>query len=339
MKAVITVGDGTVRLVDVPQPTLELPDDAIVQVTAAAICGTDLHFVKDPVVPATTTLGHEFIGIVREVGDGVRHLAPGDRVLSKMFVACGRCKACRTANQPRCSEYQLFGGGALSGGQAEFVRVPRADFTLSPIGDEVRDADALAMTDILPTAWEALERVSMSGGDTLTIVGGGPVGLLTAQLALARGASQVYVVDLDDKRLARVAGIGAVPIDGRNGAAQRILELTGGIGTNAAIDAAGSAPALATALGSVALGGAVGLVGVLLGGPIPIDAVSIFRRQVDVVPITGNPYASNDALSAMIVSQRIAPGDVFDHEAPLAKAEETYASFIARDFVKAILRP
>jgi alcohol dehydrogenase len=338
MQAVITHGDGTVKLIDAPVPTIQHQDDVIVTVTGAAICGTDLHFVKAPFIPATTTLGHEFVGIVQDVGEGVSHVSPGDRVLSKMFVACGRCKACRTANQPRCTEYQLFGGGALHGGQAELVRVPRADSTLTVIGDEIRDADALVMTDILPTAWEALERVSLAAGATLTVVGGGPVGLLTAQLALARGAAQVYVVDLDNKRLARAADIGAVPVDGRTEAAERILELTGGLGTDAAIDAVGSAPALSTAMACVAFGGTVGLVGVLLG-EFPLSAGNIFGRQIDIVPVTGNPYVSNDQLGSMIASHRIAPGDVFDHEAPLADAEQAYEQFMARGFVKAILRP
>jgi alcohol dehydrogenase len=339
MHAVVTRGDGTVNLIETPRPSIEHPEDAIVKVAAAAICGTDLHFVRHPFLPPTAPLGHEFLGTVVELGGSVRHLTPGERVLSKMFVACGRCRACRTGNQPRCPEYQLFGGGVLAGGQAEYVRVPRADFTLSSIGDEMSDSDALVLTDILPTAWEALERVSFQSGSTLAVVGGGPVGLLIAQLAKARGAAEVFVVDLDEKRLARAGEVGAVPIDGRGEAAERILELTGGLGTDAAVDAVGSMPAVATAMASVARGGTVGLVGVLLHGDLPLTAGNLWGRQVTVVPVTGNPYTANDALGAMIASGQISPGDVVDHEAPLEEAEQAYAAFMSRQVVKAILRP
>ncbi|MEV4859770.1 alcohol dehydrogenase catalytic domain-containing protein [Streptomyces ossamyceticus] len=116
MLAVVTQGNGTVEVTDAPKPTVVEPDDVIVKVTAAAVCGTDLHFVRHPFLPPTLTLGHEFIGTVVETGPQVHQVSEGQRVLSKMFVACGRCKPCRTANQPRCAEYRLFGGGILDGG-------------------------------------------------------------------------------------------------------------------------------------------------------------------------------------------------------------------------------
>jgi 2-desacetyl-2-hydroxyethyl bacteriochlorophyllide A dehydrogenase len=339
MLAVVTQGNGAVEVTDAPKPTVVEPDDVIVKVTAAAVCGTDLHFVRHPFLPPALTLGHEFIGTVVETGTQVHHVTEGQRVLSKMFVACGRCKPCRTANQPRCAEYRLFGGGILDGGQAEYVRVPRADFTLSELDASVSDQDALVLTDILPTAWEALVKTGFQSGATVGVVGSGPVGLLIAQLALARGAAAVYLVDLDQRRLKQAEKLGAVPVPGGEGAAERVLELTGGNGVDVAIDAVGAIPAISTALACVALGGTVGLVGVLLDGDLPVTAQNLFGRQVTIVPVTGNPYAANDNLTTMITAGRIQPGIVIDHEAPLSAAAETYRSFMARDFVKTILRP
>jgi 2-desacetyl-2-hydroxyethyl bacteriochlorophyllide A dehydrogenase len=339
MLAVTTSGNGSVEVREMPRPTIQDPGDAVLKVTAAAICGTDVHFVKQPFLPPDMTLGHEFIGTVVETAPDVHHVSVGDRVLSKMFVACGRCHACRTARQNRCERYQLFGGGVLHGGQAEYVRVPHADLTLTSLDDSVSDYDALVLTDILPTAWDALDRPGFQSGQTVAVVGGGPVGLLIAQLALARGAGKVYVLDLDDRRLKRAESLGAIPVQGGEGASRRLLELTGGRGVDLALDAVGAVPALETAMGSVAFGGSVGLVGVLLAGNLPFTAQNLFLRQVTVVPITGNPYVANDYLSALISSKRIAPGQVIDHEASLTDAVETYQGFIARDIVKAVLRP
>src|SRR5689334_18507764 len=148
MLAVTTNGDGSVQLSDVERPELTDPHDALVRVNAAAICGTDLHFVRQPLLPPGSTLGHEFVGMVEEVGSAVRHIAPRQRVLSKMFVACGVCRACRPGRPPQCVEYQLFGGGQLGGGQAGYIRVPRADTTLTVLDGGTSDESALTLTDI-----------------------------------------------------------------------------------------------------------------------------------------------------------------------------------------------
>jgi alcohol dehydrogenase len=339
MLAVTTRGDGSVELTDVPRPTIEASDDVIVRVTAAAICGTDLHFVRRPLLPPGATLGHEFLGVVDEVGPEVEHFSVGQRVLSKMFVSCGRCRACRTGNQPRCPGYQLFGGGVLGGGQAGYVRVPRADRTLSLLEESVSDAEALTLTDILPTAWEALERARFTSGETLSIIGSGPVGLLVAQVALARGAAQVYVVDFDETRLARAGDLGATPVMGGASAVEDVLRATGGRGVDIAVDAVGSVAAIETAQQVVAAGGSLALVGVVAQGDLGLKAEQIWTRHIDVLPVTGNPYTSNDLLEAMIRAGRIDPGSVIDHEAPLSAAVETYAAFADRQFTKAILRP
>lgn len=339
MLAVITHGDGSVRLEDVPRPTLVEPDDVVVKVTAAAVCGTDLHFVRHPMLPPGSALGHEFVGVVEEVGPSVRDFVEGQRVLSKMFVACGRCRACRSARQPQCERYQLFGGGELGGGQAEYVRVPRADTTLTSLADDTSDAAALTLTDILPTAWESLRRTSLSGGDTVAVVGSGPVGLLITQLSLAMGAAAVYVVDLDSTRLERAARLGAIPVLGGPDAAEEIVRVNRGQGVDIAFDAVGSAAAVGTAERALATGGSLGLVGVIAQGDLGLHAEQTWVRQLSILPVTGNPYVSSDPLATLIGAGRIDPGVVVDHEASLSAAVETYAAFGAREFVKPMLRP
>jgi alcohol dehydrogenase len=338
MLAVTTHGDGSVQLSDVERPELRDPHDALVRVTAAAICGTDLHFVNHPLLPPGSTLGHEFVGVVEEVGSVVRGIAPGQRALSKMFVACGRCRACLAGRQPQCVEYQLFGGGQLGGGQAEYVRVPRADTTLTVVDEDTSDASALTLTDILPTAWEALRRTGFRAGDTVAVIGSGPVGLLITQLALATGAADVYAVDFDDSRLERAARMGAVPVPGGPDAADEIARLNGRR-VDIAFDAVGSPSAVGTAERALASGGSLGLVGVMVQGDLGLSAEHTWARHLTVFPVTGNPYVAIDPLVSLIDAGRIDPGCVVDHGAPLSAAVETYAAFQARQFTKAVLRP
>jgi alcohol dehydrogenase len=339
MLAVTTHGDGAVQLVDVERPEIIDPHDVLLKITAAAICGTDLHFVRHPMLPPGSILGHEFVGVIEEVGDGVRGFSLGQRVLSKMFVACGVCPACLAGRQPQCVEYQLFGGGQLDGGQAEYVRVPRADTTLSPVDADMSDASALVLTDILPTAYEALRKTEFKAGDTVAVIGSGPVGLLIGQLSLAAGAAAVYTVDVDSTRLERAGQLGATPVPGGPDAAEEIVRLNGGQRVDIAFDAVGSPAAVRTAERAVATGGRLGLVGVIAQGDLGLTAEETWVRSLTIVPITGNPYVSIDPLRALIRSGRIDPGIVIDHEANLSDAIDTYAEFQARKITKAILRP
>ncbi|MGW0624744.1 alcohol dehydrogenase catalytic domain-containing protein, partial [Streptomyces sp. NPDC002765] len=244
MKAVVTKGDGSVEIADVAQPTLVEPDDVIVKVAAAAVCGTDLHFIGMPILSPTTPLGHEFIGEVVEVGSAVHGFALGQRVKSRMFVCCGHCVACLTGQQTKCPEYLLFGGpgpggGVLAGGQAEYVRIPHADRTLTSIVDGLSDVNALLLTDTLPTAWDAVTQTGSPAGKTFAVVGAGPVGQQVIACAYALGASAVYAVDLDDRRLAKAESLGAIPVSATGPAGEQIWNLAGR-GVDVAIDAVGS---------------------------------------------------------------------------------------------------
>ncbi|HVB54556.1 MAG TPA: alcohol dehydrogenase catalytic domain-containing protein, partial [Candidatus Acidoferrales bacterium] len=212
-------GPGDVRVVEVPKPELQAGDDVILRVTRAAVCGSDLHALhgKIPQLSPGTVLGHEFVGVVEAVGSAVRRLSVGQRCAAAMYVACGRCLQCGAGRHPRCSEYAMFGMGdlmgGLAGGQAEYVRVPLAEMTLSPIPDPMADEAALFTGDILATAYTACEESGMGPGDLVAVVGAGPVGLLTAACARLFGAARVYAVDPIAERRELARQQGAIPID------------------------------------------------------------------------------------------------------------------------------
>lgn len=343
VRAVVTDGDGTVNVVDVPAPEILEPGDVILHVTAAAICGTDVHFIKAPILGPDVPLGHEFLGIVHEVGPGVKHFAVGDRAKSRMFVSCGNCASCLSGGQIRCPEYALFGGpspsGApLPGGQADFVRIPYADRTLTPIPEGVDDGVALLLTDTLPTAWEAVMRAGEPAGKSFTVVGAGPVGQQVIAVAYALGASIVYAVDLDDRRLDAAAALGAVPVSGNGDPGARILELTK-TGTDVAVDAVGSQGAIDTAMKAVTPGGVVALVGAMLSGVVTFNVEYLSHKGVDILPVMGNPYVSERNITPLLENGRLNLAGLVDLELPLEAAAEGYEAFASRRVNKVVLRP
>ncbi|WP_052068111.1 alcohol dehydrogenase catalytic domain-containing protein [Rhodococcoides fascians] len=343
MKAVVTKGDGTVQVADVPTPVIQDPRDVIVRVTAAAVCGTDLHFIQLPILSPTTPLGHEFIGEVYEVGSAVDGLVVGQRVMSRMFVSCGHCVACQIGRQPQCPEYLLFGGtgsggGELAGGQAEYVRVPCADRTLTPAVQGLTDADALLLTDTLPTAWAAVTETGAPAGKSFAVVGAGPVGQQVVAVAYALGAAVVYAVDLDEGRLAKAAALGAIPVQGSTAAGERIFELAG-TGVDVAVDAVGSQAAINTCMKAVSVGGRLAIVGAILAGEVTFAAPELLHKSVQIQPIMGNPYASEHLMIALLVSKRLSLTGLIDAEVPLADAVGAYADFAARKVNKIVLVP
>jgi glutathione-independent formaldehyde dehydrogenase len=239
MKAVVYKGKEQVVVEDVPDPRVEAPDDAVIRITSAAICGSDLHMyeARSSAEPGTV-FGHENMGVVEEVGPAVRSIHKGDRVVLPFNVACGFCyncvrgftNSCLTANpKGTTAGYGYAGMGPYRGGQAERLRVPFADFNCLKLpgreGDELED-DFVLLADIFPTAWHAAELAKVHEGDTVAVYGAGPVGLLAAYSALLRGASEVYVVDRAPERLRKAEEIGAIPVDFTKGdAAEQIRKL------------------------------------------------------------------------------------------------------------------
>lgn len=255
MKAVTFHGVGDIRVSEVAEPRLEAPTDAIVRITASAICGTDLHILRGTLtgMKEGTILGHEGVGVVEEVGPAVRNVRPGDRVVIAATVACGYCVYCRAGYHSQCDEANplgrgagtvFFGGPAINGGlqglQAELARVPFANVGLVKIPDEVTDDQAIFLSDVFPTGWFASELAEIKPGDTVAVFGCGPVGQFAVTSARLKGAGRILAVDSVASRLEAAQKQGAEVIDFEDeDPVKTILELTGGIGVDRAIDAVG----------------------------------------------------------------------------------------------------
>jgi threonine dehydrogenase-like Zn-dependent dehydrogenase len=259
MKAVTWQGTEDVRVEDVPDPKIEEPTDAIVRITSTGLCGSDLHLyrVLGPFIDPGDVLGHEPMGIVEEVGAQVDHIQPGDRVVIPFNISCGHCWMCdqrlfaqceTTQNRDTGTGASLFGYtklyGQVPGGQAEYLRVPQAQFGPIKVPEGPPDDRFLFLSDVLPTAWQAVEYAAIPEGGSVAIFGLGPIGQMAARIARHRGA-RVIGVDLVAERLAMAKERDVETIDVSNGAgdtaaiAERIRELTDGRGTDSAIDAVG----------------------------------------------------------------------------------------------------
>lgn len=255
MKAVVFHGIGDIRLDNVPEPTLQEPTDAIVRLTASAICGTDLHMIRGTFtgMKPGTILGHEGVGVVEAVGDDVRNLSVGDRVVIPSTVGCGYCSYCRAGYYAQCDNANpggkragtaFFGGPQAAGGfhgmQAEKVRVPYAHIGLVKLPDTVTDEQAILLSDIFPTAYFGADIAGIEAGDTVAVFGCGPVGIFTVLSAKLLGAGRVIAVDRHQDRLEMAKAQGAEVINfDEEDPIETILRLTGGIGVDRVIDAVG----------------------------------------------------------------------------------------------------
>lgn len=253
MKAVVFHGVGDIRLDDVPEPTIQHPNDAIVRLTASAICRTDLHFVRGtmPGLKEGRILGHEGVGVVEEVGDNVRNLEPGDRVVIPSTIACGTCSYCRAGYYAQCDHANpngegtaFFGGpedgGGLDGLQAEYARVPYANVGLVKLPDEVTDDDAILVSDIFPTGYMAADIAQIDPGNVVCVLGCGPVGQFAIRSAFHLGAGRVIAVDSLPDRLETARRLGAETVSFEDDdPVEFVAEMTRGIGPDRVIDAVG----------------------------------------------------------------------------------------------------
>ena len=245
MKALVYHGPGERSWDEVPDPRLEQPTDAIVRIDSSTICGTDLHILKGdvPEVQPGTILGHEAVGTVLEVGDAVTTLEPGDRVLVSCITSCGRCRFCKEGHYGLC----VGGGGwifghLIDGLQAEYARVPFADTSVHKIPKELTDEQVLFLADILPTAYEVgVLNGGVGPGDTVAVVGAGPIGLAAIMTAKLFSPARIIAVDLADARLDKALEFGADKAvnNGVEDALERVKEWTGGLGADVAIEAVG----------------------------------------------------------------------------------------------------
>ncbi len=248
MKAVVFHGPGDVRVEEVPEPTVQHPEDAVVQVTMAAICGTDLHPYRGTrPLPPGTIMGHEFVGIVAAVGPNVRNLRPGDRVLVPATIGCGYCAHCTAGLFAHCLTLNpngrgtaYFGTPRYPGGQAELVRVPFATVGPVPIPSDMTDEQAILLTDALPTGYFAVRSAGVRPGDSVAVFGVGPVGLSALECARLLGAARIFAIDGVAGRLDLAARRGFETVNFlQTDSVQAVMDLTGGMGVDVAIDAVG----------------------------------------------------------------------------------------------------
>lgn len=345
MLAVTSHGPQDIRVEEVEKPVLETSTDAIVRVTTAALCGTDMHIYhgKIPNVPAGWVVGHEFCGVVEDVGDAITEFEVGDRVVSSMYVACGRCPACVSGDHRRCGNFQMFGMGVafgnLPGGQAEYVRVPLADMTLRAIPGDLSDESTIFTGDILATAFTALRQSGIVEGDTIAIVGAGPLGQLIAMCAPIFGAGQMFIIDPVPERLEEAAQYGAVPIDPRETDPRKLIKAqTNGLMCDAIFEAAGNVPAMETAFSLSRPNGSVVLVGMLVDEPFPLSAGDLWLRNTRVIPVLGAPYSHRDELLKLIANGKIDATGLITDRLPLSAASEAYAAFDKKELQKAIFQ-
>lgn len=332
----------------VPDPKCSAETDAIVRVTSAGICGSDLHpyFGKERGLDVGTVMGHELLGEIVEIGSAVTDFAVDDRVVAPFTTNCGSCYYCRLGLTARCEQGQLFGwvegGEGLHGAQAEYVRVPHADTTLVAVPEGLDEAVALLSGDILSTAAFGADIAGVSDGDVVVVVGCGPVGLLAILTANDRGARAVIAVDNVPSRLDTAARFGATPANFDDGSPRAIVdEVTEGRGADAAIEAVGTAPATRTAVDLLRHGGRIGALGVHVEDHLAISPGELYDRNLRYA--AGRCPARHYMPTSLDLATRHPDliGSLISHRLPLREGVDAYRRFAAREpgWNKVVLQP
>lgn len=341
MRAVVIDETRNIRVDNWPDPVLPGPDAAIVSVTAAGICGSDLHFYEgDFPVAEPVALGHEAVGTVVETGSQVSTVKVGDQVLVSSVAGCGACPGCATNDPVMChSGLQIFGSGVLGGAQAELLAVPAADFLLHKIPNGITTEQALLLTDNLATGWAAAQRADIPSGGTVAVIGLGAVGLCALRSAFAQGAATVFAVDRVDGRLQRAARWGARPVTPPS--AEAIIAATGGRGADSVIDAVGNDASMTDALTAIRPGGTVSVVGVHDLQPFPFPALACLMRSITLRMTTAPVQRTWPELIPLLQSGRLDVDGIFTTTLPLDEAAKGYAIAESRsgEDVKILLTP
>ena len=394
MRAVTWQAKRDVRVDTVPDPTIEDPTDAIVRITSSGLCGSDLHLyeVLGPYMSPGDVLGHEPMGIVEAVGSGLTNLAVGDRVVVPFNIACGTCFMCSDGLHSQCETTQVteYGTGAalfgyskmygqVPGGQAELLRVPQAQFGPIKVPHGPPDDRFLFLSDVLPTAWQAVEYAGVEAGHVLAVLGLGPIGAMACRIAGERGVERVIGVDLVPERLARCKerGVETLDLSEDGDIVARVMEMTNGRGADAVIDAVGmeahGSPvpkalqtalavlpdalqrklmetagidrlaALHAAIGLVRRGGTISVIGVYGGKADPMPMQTLFDKQIQLRMGQANVRRWVDDIVPLLAGDDDALGvDTFaTHHLPLEDAPEAYATFQAKGdgMIKAVFNP
>lgn len=346
MLAVVFEAEGRVTVAEVPDPVLEEATDAVVRVTTAGICGSDMHFVhlKAPIDPGEV-LGHEAVGVVEEVGPGVGAFAPGDRVVVAFHIACGTCWFCLSGETGLCEDFRNLGAGAFSGGlagtQAERVRIPNADANLLAVPDCLDDDRAIFLGDVLTTGFYGASLADVRADETLAVVGAGPVGICAIASAVALGAERVVALDREPDRLALAEASGAIPVDvTRRNPQMALAAITDDRGADAVIDAVGHPSAFDTAIDVVRRGGRVIVLG-MYAGEVADVALGVYWARALTVRFAGvTPvHAWWERTRDEAVAGRLDPRPLVSHRLPLADAAHGYELFDRREATKVLLSP
>lgn len=394
MRALTWQGNRDVRVEQVPDPRIEQPTDAIVKVTSSGICGSDLHLyeVLGAFIDAGDVLGHEPIGVVQEVGGEVTQIKPGDRVVIPFNISCGRCHSCEKGLQSQCETTQVheYGTGAslfgytklygqIPGGQAEYLRVPQAHYGPIKVPEGPPDDRYIYLSDVLPTAWQAVEYANVPRGGTVLVLGLGPIGEMCTRVAQHRGAGEVFGVDLVRERLARAAshGVHTLNLEDHDDLPGAVRELTEGRGPIAVIDAVGmeahGAPvgrfahklagmlpdalarevmqtagvdrlsALQMAIELVQRGGTISLSGVYGGAASPMPLMQMFDKQITVRMGQANVKRWIEQILPLLTAEEDPLGvdDYATHHLPLEQAPHGYEIFQKKEdgAFKVLLQP
>jgi alcohol dehydrogenase len=345
MRAIVYAGPNEVEMRDVPEPVLLTPTDAIVRVTMAGICGTDLHVIAGDFagLEAGAVMGHEFVGDVVEVGAAIQHIKRGDHVMASDFVACGHCRSCARGDHWECADRAFFGTGtsfgpALSGGQAELVRVPLADTTLCRVPAGCSDEAAILIGDNLATGWAAVERGGVEPGDIVAVVGGGAVGQLASISAQVAGAAAVLVVEPSERRrefARRHGSLAAAPEE----AAILLRQITDGEGADVVIEAVGASAPLRNAFELVRKRGNIVSVGAHADHAWPLDLARSFVDELTLTFAIGDSIRLRQRLLPLVRCGILEPTAVIDARIPFGAAPETYRNLKAQRIMKAIILP
>lgn len=377
MKAVVYKEPFKVAVEDISKPNIQHPNDAIVRITTTAICGSDLHMYEGRTVAKPgIVFGHENLGIVEEVGSGVSNIKVGERVVMPFNIGCGHCRNCEEGNTGFCNKVNPgFAGGAFgyagmgpyAGGQAEYLRVPFADFNALKLPDgNSHENDFVLLADIFPTGWGGVSLSGFKPCETIAIFGAGPVGLMAAYSAKLRGASKIFIVDRHKDRLDKAKSIGAIPINREEGAdpvEQIVNQTTGGEGVDRGVDAVGFQAStggkatpnsvLASLVKVVRATGGIGAPGLYVTGDpgghddnaklgiIPFPMGLFFEKGLSMGTGQCNVKRYNRYLRDLIISGVAKPSFVVSKEIKIEDSPIAYEKFDKRDegYVKVLIHP
>ena len=344
MRAVTFQAPGEVLVEEVPEPELIEAGDAIVQIEATGVCGSDLHIYHGRVqIEPGFTIGHEYVGTVIEAGPDVRNVAVGDRVLGCFQTACGHCFFCDRGLFHKCDSSRTFGHGAalgsLQGTQAEQALVPNADLVLRKLPDGMSDDTALFAGDVMGTGYHAVQQSGMQPGDAVAVLGLGPVGLCAVQVARALGAAHVIAVDTVAARLAMAESFGALPVHLSEGDPRAVArEVTDGRGVDVCIDAVGDPRALELALRLTRKCGTVQATGVY-AERCEVHMGLLWIKALNLCSGHANVIGHVDSVLAMMSAGKLDPTPLVTHHMSLDDAAEAYALYDRREALKIVLQP